>query len=364
MNPISMLVVVVGVALVSGRFSQASRHSPRISPPSQRTSQAALSLLTTDRQLDSCGQLMEAYMSSLLAGNQHEVAIEAAAGVYEENYNAGGLASRLSIPCSAAEVAWKAAVAEGEDPLLPAALAYLQSSPPSHSPCDAAAREYFQAVATGATNIDAFLAAIKSFAGQIKKLADYGLPTIDSACLSTAQDYLATNQVSSSPLTSAMEAFVEKAVEIDVGYDPVCYAAADKFIESYISGKREDISLQIAAKEFLSLYFANPTVANRSPCAAAAKAYAEAAANGPNSTINKAMLAFIKEAEEKNHSGLDPVCTATGEAYFNAFLSGATEGAATKAAAIAFIEAVGSNPTFQMNSPCGKAAEAYIAEFY
>ena len=165
MNPISMLVspsslppglssptivitaiqvVVVGVALVSGRFSQASRHSPRISPPSQRTSQAALSLLTTDRQLDSCGQLMEAYMSSLLAGNQHEVAMEAAASVYEENYNAGGLASRLSIPCSAAEVAWKAAVDGGEDPLLPAALAYLQSSPPSHSPCDAAAREYFQ----------------------------------------------------------------------------------------------------------------------------------------------------------------------------------------------------------------------------
>ena len=210
--------------------------------------------------------------------------------------------------------------------------------------------------------MDAFLAAIKSFAGQIKKLADYGLPTIDSACLSSAQDYLATNQVSSSPLMSAMEAFVQKAVQIDVGYDPVCYAAADKFIESYISGKREDVSLQIAAKEFLSLYFANPSVANRSPCAAAAKAYAGAASNDPNSTINRAMLAFIEEAEEKNHSGVDPVCSATGEAYFNAFLAGATEGAATKAAAIAFIEAVGSNPTFQLNSPCGKAAEVYIAQ--
>ena len=102
-------------------------------------------------------------------------------------------------------------------------------------------------------------------------------------------------------------------------------------------------------------------MANISPCAAAAKAYAGAAANDPNSTINKAMLAFINDAEEKNHSGLDPVCSATGEAYFDAFLSGATEAAATKAAAIAFIEAVGSNPTFQMNSPCGKAAEAYIA---
>ena len=75
------------------------------------------------------------------------------------------------------------------------------------------------------------------------------------------------------------------------------------------------------------------------------------------------MLAFITEAEQKNHSGLDPVCTATGEAYFNAFLDGATEGVATKAAAIAFIETVGTNPTFQMNSACGKAAEAYIAQF-
>merc|ERR1711913_220636 len=218
--------------------------------------------------------------------------------------------------------------------------------------------------ATGATNIDAFLSAITSFAGQIKKLADYGLPTIDSACLSTAQDYLATNQVSSSPLTSAMEAFVEKAVEIDVGYDPVCYAAADKFIESHISGKREDVSLQIAAKEFFSLYFSSPSLANRSPCAAAAKAYASSAASDPNSTINKAMLAFINDAMEKNHSGLDPVCSATGEAYFTAFLAGATEAAATKAAAIAFIEAVGVNPAFQMNSPCGKAAEAYIGQFY
>ena len=219
-------------------------------------------------------------------------------------------------------------------------------------------------MANGATNKEAFLSAIPYFAGQIKKLADYGLPTIDQACLSTAQAYLATNQVSSSPLLSAMEAFVQKAVEIDVGYDPVCYAAADKFIESYISGKREEISMQIAAKEFLSLYLASPTVANRSPCAAAAKAYAGAAANDPNSTINKAMLAFITDAEEKNQYGLDPVCMAAGEAYFNAFVAGATEGAATKAAAIAFIEGVGSNPTFQMNSSCGKAAEAFIAQFY
>ena len=155
--------VVVGVALVSGRFplfhqafrisppyhqafriSQPSRNALRISPPSPSFSQAALTLLTTNRTMDSCGQMMEAYMSSLLAGNQHEVAQEAAAAVYKENYYAGGLAAPLSIPCSAAEVAWKAAVAAGKDPLLPAALAYIQSSPPSDSPCDAAARGYFQ----------------------------------------------------------------------------------------------------------------------------------------------------------------------------------------------------------------------------
>ena len=63
-------------------------------------------------------------------------------------------------------------------------------------------------MATGATNVEAFLAAIKSFAGQIKKLADYGLPTIDSACLRSAQDYLATNRVFSSPLMSAILALM------------------------------------------------------------------------------------------------------------------------------------------------------------
>ena len=108
------------------------------------TPQAFLTMLTRDTELDNCGQMMEAYLSSLLAGQPHEVAREAAAEVYEENYSAGGLASRLTLPCSAAEVAWKAAVAGGDDPLLPAALAYLQSSPPSHSPCEAAAKEYFQ----------------------------------------------------------------------------------------------------------------------------------------------------------------------------------------------------------------------------
>ena len=123
------------MTVVSGHFSSAS---PRLAT-------AALSLLTRDTELDNCGQMMEAYLSSLLAGQPHEVAREAAAEVYEENYSAGGLeASPLTIPCSAAEVAWKAAVAGGDDPLLPAALAFLQSSPPSHSPCEAAAREYFQ----------------------------------------------------------------------------------------------------------------------------------------------------------------------------------------------------------------------------
>merc|ERR1719221_1706816 len=101
------MLVVVGVALVSGRFPPSSQFSPqppvlglqvrqgltvgapRMSSPSLRVSQASLSLLTRDRTLDSCGQLMKAYMSSLLTGNQHEVAQEAAAAVYEENYNAG-----------------------------------------------------------------------------------------------------------------------------------------------------------------------------------------------------------------------------------------------------------------------------------
>ena len=60
---------------------------------------------------------------------------------------------------------------------------------------------------------------------------------------------------------------------------------------------------------------------------------------------------------------MDPVCGASAEAYIDAYLTGSGEDAANEAAAVAYLEAVDDNPKFNPKSPCGRAAEAYIAAF-
>ena len=105
---------------------------------------AALAYISKNLKLDSCGQQTKVYMNSIKAGNTRELASKAAAAVYQQNYAAGVPASPA---CLAAEVAWKTAVAGGQDPVLPASLAYMEASP-SDSPCYVSAKEYIQVFAT------------------------------------------------------------------------------------------------------------------------------------------------------------------------------------------------------------------------
>ena len=117
-------------------------------PPIRKTSvdsthpgtAAALAYINKNTNLDSCGQQTKAYMDSIKAGNSREVAAQVASVVYQQNYAAG---VSLSPACLAAEVAWKNAVAVGQDPVLPAALAYMEASP-SDSPCYVSGKEYIQ----------------------------------------------------------------------------------------------------------------------------------------------------------------------------------------------------------------------------
>ena len=101
---------------------------------------AALAYISKNFNLDSCGQQTKAFIDSVLAGNSRQVASEAAAAVYQQNYAAGVTTSPA---CQAAEIAWKNAVARGQDPVLPAALAYMKASP-SDSPCYVSATEYIK----------------------------------------------------------------------------------------------------------------------------------------------------------------------------------------------------------------------------
>ena len=101
---------------------------------------AALAYINKNLNLDSCGQQTKAYIDSIMAGNSREVASQAATAVYQQNHMRG---VPLSAACLAAEVAWKNAVAGGQDPVLPASLAYMEASP-SNSPCYVSGKKYIQ----------------------------------------------------------------------------------------------------------------------------------------------------------------------------------------------------------------------------
>ena len=160
-----------------------------------------------------------------------------------------------------------------------------------------------------------------------------------------------------------MTAFIQKALEEGASYDPVCLSSTQKFWQSYESGRDELTNNLEAARDFVRAYSANPTAAAKSPCAAATKAYAQAVLAAPSNPNKAALFAFIDNAIISNDQGVDPVCAASTEAYFNSYLSGAGEAAANEAAAVAYLNAVEANPNFDPKSPCGQAADAYIATF-
>ena len=114
--------------------------SPEVQDINSPTTKAALAYLSESLQLDSCGQMTEAFMSSIQAGSSRQAAGEAAAAVYQRNQRTGG---PLSPACASAEVAWRKAVAGGQDPVFPAALAYVEAST-SDSPCLASAKDYLK----------------------------------------------------------------------------------------------------------------------------------------------------------------------------------------------------------------------------
>merc|ERR1712034_145556 len=137
--------------------------------------------------------------------------------------------------------------------------------------------------------------AAKAFAHQLQNLAARGKPTIDEACYASARAFSPSSESSSSPLTAAMQAFITKALETGSGVDSACFSAAEKFFEGFESGKGNLVATLAVAREVMQSYKNSPTISSRSPCAAAAKAYA-ATTTDSSSPITAAMQAFINKA--------------------------------------------------------------------
>jgi len=348
----TFLQQVLGTPLAAARSSSLDAKSP--------SAKAALSYLQGALNLDNCGQLAKIYLETILSGGSVTQANAKATAVYIRNYSAGKRAAPGS-PCEASDIAFRQAAAAGQDPVLAAALAFMKSYE-SDSPCFASARDYVESIVAGSSQTEANIKAARAFAQQLKTLVNQGKPTIDEACAASAQAF-ASSSDTPSPNAAAMQAFISKALETGNGFDPVCYRSAERFFESFEAGKTELESTFAAARDFLEGYKNSPTPASRSPCAAATKAYAAASRKSPSVPSQKALLAFVDEAVFTDDDGLDPVCGASAEAYFDTYLTGAGEAAASEAAAVAYLEAVGSNADFDTEGPCGRAAAAYIAAF-
>jgi len=301
-------------------------------------------------EVEGCGDLVQAYSQSLLSGQTAVSALQAARSIFIRNFQSNSVPSPA---CLAAEKAFRAAYYAGREPVLPAAQAYLAASDDS-DPCTAAAKTYVQSYVEGRSEEASLTAAAKSFSAQFSKQR-----SLDPVCTKAA---LAATAGTDSPTTAALKAFLSKAEEVGNSYDPVCAGAAEKFIESSVNGGDDERSGLEAARAFVKLYSTNPTAANNSPCAAAAKAFAEAQARA--SPTKSALTAFLTESFETNSLGLDPVCAGAAEAYLDSVLAGKSQAEADEAAAVAYVSALDSDPAAQQKvSPCSKAAEAYAANF-
>ena len=111
-----------------------------------------------------------------------------------------------------------------------------------------------------------------------------------------------------------MTAFIQKALEVGSSFDPACLASTETFLQTS--------SNVAAARDFMRVYASNPSLASKSPCAAATKAYAKAELASASTPTKAALLAFIDSAILSNDVGVDPVCAAAANAYFDSFVAG------------------------------------------
>jgi hypothetical protein len=118
-----------------------------------------------------------------------------------------------------------------------------------------------------------------------------------------------------------------------------------------------------SAQAFFKAFSKGSSIPSDSPCAAATLAYAKESQKNPSEPNAAAMIAYITEAITKGGRKFDPVFAAATEAYFDAYIANKSESTANEAAAVAYLQTLEKNPDFDTNSACGKAAEAYIAEF-
>ena len=338
---------------------------------SSPTTAAALAYMREISKDGLCGSAAEIFILQILGGHSREVATAEATKSYLQAYNSG-VRQTPEGPCEKAETAWRQAVVLGKDPVLEAALVFMNNWPGviEGNPCAVSGVDYVKAILSGKSHLDATKVSIGSFARSFKQLAQSGQPLKDKACLESTKAFW--NAIPSAQKTNednasakAFLAFTDKIFNGNApAYDPVCQATIDGFLDSYLAGDDLQTSYQKSARSFLSqLQNGNSRLPANSACIAATQAYSQELLKKPSASASAGMMAYINEILKNGEGKLDPLCGAAALAYWDAYIVTNSDAAASEAAAVAYLDALNQNPHFDHTSACAKAADAYIKTF-
>merc|ERR1712142_567632 len=284
---------------------------------------------------------------TIFDGKSKEEANAEATRIYIEAYNSG---KRLpqSGACAAADATYREAWRKGDDPILESALAFINAWPGAKegNPCAVSGIDYMKAIINGKSHLEANTIAMTAFANAFKELSKQGKPLKDVACRDATKAFFAAIPEKPDPANAAaFYAFTDKIFEDGApAFDPVCLSSLDAFVQSYNAGDDLLTANLKSAQSFFREFAKGSNITPDSPCAAAT-------------------LAYITEAVTRQGREFDPVCAAATDAYFDAYIQDKSEASANEAAAVAYLATLEKSPDFDVNSACGKAAAAYIAEF-
>jgi len=327
---------------------------------------AALAYMKSVSKDELCGLPTEVYLKTIFDGKSKEEANAEATRIYIEAYNSG---QRLpqSGACAAADAAYREAWRKGDDPILESALAFINAWPGSKegNPCAVSGIDYMKAIINGKSHLEANTIATTAFANAFKELSKQGKPLKDVACRDATKAFFEAIPEKPDPANAAaFYAFTDKIFEDGApAFDPVCLSSLDAFIESYNGGDDLLTANLKSAQSFFKEFAKGSNISPDSPCAAATLAYANEITKKPSAPNAAAMIAYITEAVTRQGREFDPVCAAATDAYFDAYIQDKSEASANEAAAVAYLDTLEKSPNFDVNSACGKAAAAYIAEF-
>merc|ERR1719341_2653732 len=271
---------------------------------------------------------------------------DSASQVNWQSYSQQVLSSPLAVRSSPLDV---------KSPSAKAALSYLQGALLGRDSCAQQAKIYLETILAGGSeaqaNAEATAVYIRNY-----NLGERAAP--GSACEAADIAFRQAAASGQDPVLAAALAFMKSYKS-----DSPCFVAASDYVESIVGGSTQTQANIKAAKSFsqqLQTLAAQGKPTIDEACYLSAQAFSPSSES--SSPFAAAMQAFISKALETGN-GVDPVCLAASEKFFEGFESGKGNLVATLAVAREVMQGYKKNsPISSSRSPCA-AAESFFDSF-